>query len=105
VGFFEGLGVFNLIQFGKLVLLIAVFICFEKYLNKKNRLLGYLAEISFGLFFIHGFYMALYARINPAAGSVMQGFGEFMLVILGSIITVYLTKALLRKRSRYVIGC
>jgi peptidoglycan/LPS O-acetylase OafA/YrhL len=108
VGFWDGLGVFNLIQLGKLLLLVAVFFALEKFFNRKNRVLGYMAEISFGLFFIHGFYMLLYSKIAQQFGGMhpVLTFGvEFLLVFAGSIFTVYVLKIILKNKSRYVVGC
>ena len=50
IGFEEGLGTFNNAQFGKLALLVAVFFFFNRFLDKRNLILAWLAEISFGLF-------------------------------------------------------
>jgi hypothetical protein len=107
-GFWDGLGVFNLIQLGKLLLLVSVFFIFEKYLNRKSRFLSYMAEISFGLFFIHGFFMLFYSRMmqkiaiaNPLSNFLL----EFSIVVIASIATVYVLKLILKNKSRYVIGC
>lgn len=107
-GFFDNLGSLNVSQLGKLSLLIALFFGFDKYFNQKNRALGYLADVSFGLFFIHGFYWLVFSRksrvvqiTDPIANFLI----EFFLIVVCSIITVYFVKMLLQKRSRYVIGC
>jgi hypothetical protein len=108
MGFQEGWGKLNLIQLGKLSFLVVVFLLFERYLVKPQKILGYLAEISFGLFFIHGFLMLIFLRIgkylvlsNPFAMFVL----EFSLVVLGSMLVVFSIKFVLGKQSRYVIGC
>jgi peptidoglycan/LPS O-acetylase OafA/YrhL len=107
-GFFENFGVFNFRQLGKLSLLFILFFLFDRYFNQKNQFLSYFAEISFGLFFIHGFFMALFARLesvyvppSPAINFLL----EFLFVIVFSLLTVYVLKLVLNKRSRYVIGC
>jgi hypothetical protein len=107
-GFFDGLGHFNLHQFGKLTLLLAVFFFFDRYLNHPNKVLGYFAKISFGLFFVHGFYSGIFiigARNLSDVHPVATFFAEFLLVIIISVATVFLVRRTLKKGSRYVIGC
>lgn len=108
LGFFNGFGKFNSYQFGKLCLLVAVFFFLGRYAEFKNRFLGYLAEISFGLFFIHGFFMLFFKKISqyveiPSAGATFMV--ELAMVTVGSVFAVFLIKLLLGKKSRYVIGC
>ena len=108
IGFQDGLGIFNLLLFGKLLLLIAIFFIFEKFFDQPNKVLGYFAKISFGLFFIHGFYILIFVKIakymiNMSAASMLVV--EFWLVIIGSFATVFVLKHMFNKRSRYVIGC
>jgi peptidoglycan/LPS O-acetylase OafA/YrhL len=108
LGFFEELGKFNVFQFGKLCLLISVFFFFGRYINVPNRFLGYMAEISFGLFFIHGFFMIVFTKISQHIEIVDANVAfviECLLVVVGSVTAVYAIKLLLGKRSRYVIGC
>jgi hypothetical protein len=107
LGFIGDLGRFNKDQFGKLVLLIAVFFMFNRYLNVPNRVLGYLAEISFGLFFVQGLFMACFILIRrrldfSSPGELLAT--ELVVVIGGSIVCVYIVKSVLGKKSRYVIG-
>jgi hypothetical protein len=107
-GFYDGLGVFNSLQFGKLASLVAVFFIFEMFLNEKNRVLGYVAKISFGLFFIHGFYIAMFIKISDyiaGASPPAKLLFEFFLVLVVSVMTVYVLKRVLQKGSRFAIGC
>jgi hypothetical protein len=108
LGFFDGIGIFNKLQFGKLLLLTIVFYLFEQYLDHPNRLLGWLAEISFGLFFIHGIYMSVYQKlvqVYPPEHEFSMVAMELGLVLACSVFTVTLLKFVLRGKSRYVIGC
>lgn len=108
LGFYEGLGLLNLKQLGKLSLLIALFVLFDKFFDRKNRFLGYFAEISFGLFFIHGFFLTFFTRIGYSfipPYPVLMFFSEFLTVIMFSLVTVYAIKQVSGKWSRYVIGC
>lgn len=108
LGFWDGLGRANLMQSGKLALLVALFLSFEYYWNMKNRMLAYMAEISFGLFFIHGFYMLAFSRLvrNVDLGNASTALlVEITMVVGASIVTVKLMKKVLGEKSRYVIGC
>lgn len=108
IGFMDGLGHFNDRQFGKLGLLLAVFLLFERFLNVPNRFLGWMADISFGLFFLHGFFMAAYAKAfqpDVFSSPLLRLVVELGLVLGGSVVAVIVAKAVLGKWSRYVIGC
>jgi len=108
MGFYDAFGMFNVKQFGKLSLLVALFFFFDKFLFRKNRFLGHVAEISFGLFFIHGFFMIIFLKLVTMLGPlppVVSLFSEIIVVVGFSIIAIHFLKFILRKWSRYVIGC
>jgi fucose 4-O-acetylase-like acetyltransferase len=105
--FNDNLGIFNSMQFGKLSLLIFVFFILEKFYNKHSIILSYLAKVSFGLFFVHGFYMLIFAKyFSPELpnGSI-KFLIELFFIVPGSIVTVHIIKSILKSRSKYVIGC
>jgi fucose 4-O-acetylase-like acetyltransferase len=105
--FFDQLGMLNLMQLGKLTLLIGLFIFLEKFCNHKNNYLSFIAKISFGLFFIHGFFLIFIGRLvlpninNDIVNLLIELFG----VMTFSLVTVYLIQKMMRSKSRYVIGC
>ena len=105
--FYKNLGAFNSMQLGKFILLIFVFFFLEKFYNKHSKTLSYFAKVSFGLFFIHGFYMLIFGRyLSPILPSSPITFLiEFIIIVPGSIVTVHLLKTILKSRSKYVIGC
>ncbi|EZP41384.1 acyltransferase family protein [Janthinobacterium lividum] len=106
--FFSGLGIFNYIMAGKLALLIAIFLLFERFMQHKNNTLGYFAKISFGLFFIHGIMEAIFrrgARDIDFGSPVLRFSAEVGVVVFVSIAVVFVLKKILKKWSRYVIGC
>lgn len=108
VGFLSSLGSLNFLNVGKLAFLVAIFFIFERYLERKNNVLGYLAKISFGLFFIHGFMILIFARIArdvDFGNAYVRFFSEVAIVVFVSIAVVFLIKVVLGKRSRYVVGC
>lgn len=108
MGFRDGIGVFNYSIFGKLCLLIVVFLLFERYMNKRNWGLGWMAQISFGLFFLQGFFMVVFQKAIqsfPAVPPVLMVISEVVFVLGGSVIAVVILKKIFGNRSRYVIGC
>lgn len=107
-GFFDGLWHLNYIIVGKFFLLIAIFFIFERYFQKENKIFGYFAKISFGLFFIHGIMCAVFRRITRDvifSNAYSKLFTEICVVVIASIVIVYILKKILKKWSRYVIGC
>lgn len=108
VGFRDGIGVFNYIGFGKLCLLAVVFLLFERHMNVRNRVLGWMAQISFGLFFLQGFFMVVFQKTIQNLPSIPPGLlvlSEVVFVLGGSVVAVVVLKKILGGRSRYVIGC
>lgn len=108
LGFFDGLGQFNNSEFGKVTLFLALFFLFDRYLNSETAFLGRMAEISFGLFFIHGFYMAIFVKflqILPELHQAAVFCIEVAMVVGGSFATVLFAKRVFGNRSRYVVGC
>jgi hypothetical protein len=108
LGFFDGWGKFNTLLLGKLSLLVGMFLFFSRRLGTRNVVLGHLAENSFGLFFVHGFFMLLFLKICqhleiPSVSLIFLL--ETVVVICGSIFGVFVIRLVLGKASRYVIGC
>jgi hypothetical protein len=107
-GYYENLGRLNVSQLGKMGLLIAIFLFFQKYLDRKIKFLGYLAQLSFGLFFIHGFFVVLFFRVGyfyVQPNLILKFWIEVLVVIGLSLVTVSGIKLILKNRSRFVIGC
>ncbi|MBW3498589.1 acyltransferase [Janthinobacterium sp. NKUCC08_JDC] len=106
--FFSGLGLPNYISIGKLALLVAIFFLFERFMNRENKILGYFAKISFGLFFVHGFVIYAFSKLmarNVFFSEAGKIFLEVGVVFCVSIAVVLIMKKVLKKRSRYVVGC
>lgn len=107
-GFLSGLGAFNYILAGKLFLLIAIFFFFEQFFEHKNKTLGFFARISFGLFFVHGFMEIIFNKVSKNINyynPIIKLVAEIMIVVFVSVAIVFLAKKILKKWSRYVIGC
>jgi peptidoglycan/LPS O-acetylase OafA/YrhL len=108
VGFRDGVSVFNYVGFGKLCLLAVVFLLFERHMNVRNRFLGWMAQISFGLFFLQGFFMIVFQKAIQSLPSIppeLMVVSEVIFVLGGSVVAVVTLKKILGGRSRYVIGC
>lgn len=107
-GFLDGMCLFNNLVFGKLCLLVIIFLLFERYMNVRNRVLGWMAEISFGIFFLHGFFMIFFRmKITSLlqASPVFAVALEIIFILCSSIVAVLVLRKILGRRSRYVIGC
>ncbi len=107
-GFSEGLGHFNAMQVGKLGLLMVVYVVFERWFDRRNHLFGYLARISFGIFFVHGFFVLAFTLLSRRI-HVPQAWElpllEFVFVLVASVGSVELIRRVTKGRSRYVVGC
>jgi probable poly-beta-1,6-N-acetyl-D-glucosamine export protein len=106
--FSQDLGDFNAIEFGKLGLLLTTFIGFEKFFNHRQAVLSYVAGISFGLYFIHGFFLGVFDTLTkfvalPEVPAVIALDAVLMMGI--SFLTVATLKKLTGRWSRHVIGC
>lgn len=77
-----------------------------RYFTQRNRLVQSLAECSFGIFFTH---YALIHILQRAGWMKHTGFWPYLFygtaILLGSWVLVTLIRLILRKHSRYLIGC
>ncbi len=93
-----------------------IFCCFCIYWLWKldryiPRIFAVLAEVSFGIFFLHyylvlgvrGVYQKLTHQVIP--GNILGWFLYFIVVLAGTVIIIRLFQRLLGKKSRYIIGC
>ena len=104
----ESLWKLNSMQLGKLGLLVSVVVFMERYASAPNVVLGKLAKLSFGLFFVHGFYSAIFPRLMIWIGidsSMLRLLIEILMVVGVLVLTTIAIKSLTRGWSRYVIGC
>lgn len=95
----------------KLLLCGVLLVILRRFGNVLRRQLSYIAEVSFGIFFLHGFFikmLELYlvsSRHFAPAGSLLL-YGLVVTVTLAlSMGCVWLARNLLGRYSRYVIGC
>jgi surface polysaccharide O-acyltransferase-like enzyme len=77
----------------------------------KIKFIGFLASNSFGIFFIHGFFIWLINalvfqfKISFKSSSIVIYILNAILVLGLSLCTTILIRRLLQKKSRYIIGC
>jgi len=85
-----------------IILTISIFLHFEKI--KKWKVLNIIAKYSFGIYFIHGYLIAILNKIDIN----FSGWFQFLFVSIATLIVslalVYLTTKALGKRSKYIIG-
>lgn len=98
----------NPVELGKLGLLVTSFVGFSRWLGHPVPALAYLAKISFGIFFVHGFaevaysYFERFARMDDARWTPAI---EFIFVLGLSILVVEVIRRTAKSGSRYVVGC
>ncbi len=90
----------------KLVTIAAMLATLKRYADREYRLLGYIAEASFAIFFIHPIVLlGLGAAVPEAAVSTPPTVaGLFLVVMLVTLGVIWAVKKALGSRSRYVIG-
>lgn len=97
------------------VLLMYVFWYFDTLIaDSHHYCLGILADFSFGIFFLHGYFSKVYFSI------IYRYFGMdsfwshaniptflilLILKLIGPILVIYFLKSILHKKSRYLVGC
>jgi peptidoglycan/LPS O-acetylase OafA/YrhL len=82
----------------------------DAFIGKK---LYYLADVSFGVFFIHGYFLGtaklafwkVYGRGILPEGNPLLYFGYLALIILACLMAIWVVKYLLKGHSRLLIGC
>lgn len=99
-------------------LILSVFIIYFLWLaefrlpKRFHDVMGALAELSFGIYFLHGYFLIAYAgvaiqfRFDPfwTQASVLNFLLIFFLALGSSIISLLIVKRILGKDSRFVVG-
>lgn len=107
-GFISNIFKLNIIQLGKIFLILFLFLLTRKYLNRKIPLLSYIANISFGLFFVHGFSLVLFGYVASRAqinNIIAYSLSELLISFGLSILIIEIIKKITGQWSRYVLGC
>jgi peptidoglycan/LPS O-acetylase OafA/YrhL len=80
----------------------------RKYQDLLFGKLKYIADTSFGIYFVHVYFLVLYQAVFPEAflnASLISFLLWFFVVTASSVLACFLTQKLLGSRSRYLIGC
>ena len=95
----------------KLLLCGVLLVILRRFGNVLRPQLSYLAEVSFGIFFLHGFFIKI-LHLYLVSSRQVAPTGSFLLYGLAVTVTlalstgcVWLARNLLGRYSRYVIGC
>lgn len=88
--------------------------CFDAALPSRfHAVANGLANLSFGIYFLHGYFIYIFAfglsysglKFWTGSGEVLLLAMTFLLVILCTIASLLITQKLFGKNSRYIIGC
>lgn len=101
--------IFNVYLLKTLVLCFLWLTFFYRLRERKMPALELLGSYSFGLFFIHYFFISISRKIFEIRGipfdfSLLTYLMYFLFVLIVSLITVYVVKRVTGKYSRYLIG-
>lgn len=105
----SGVIVFNVYLFKALILCFFWLMFFYRIRERSIPMLEILGNYSFGLFFVHYFFISI-SRTVFEQGGIMFDFSllsymiYFLLILIAAIVTVYLVKRLTGRYSRYLIG-
>ncbi|MFQ4142293.1 acyltransferase [Chlorogloeopsis sp. ULAP02] len=103
-------------SWSKLILCVLIIYClwlFELKLPKQfHDVMGFLAELSFGIYFLHGYFIIAYSgaankfgfnqfwtQANPLTFSLI-----FLLSVGASIVSLLIIKNIFGKKSRFIVG-
>lgn len=97
------------------ILLMYIFWRFDAQIFDLNHYcLGILADFSFGIFFLHGYFSKIYFSImyrylgmdSPwVQANILTILILLIFKLIGPILVIYLLKSTLHKKSRYLVGC
>ncbi|MFZ6012904.1 MAG: acyltransferase [Bacteroidota bacterium] len=105
----ESLLVFNVYVFKAMILCFILMLLFYKYQDRKFRLLNLLGSFSFGIYFLHFYFISFFRQALlemqvELSFTVISFLGFYALILLLSIAAVYLIKLISGKYSRYLVG-
>lgn len=90
----------------KIAMIAAILATSLLFANRSSRILDRLAKTSFAIFFVHPWFIEPVKRLVPdqiresALGVALM----FVLVMAGTLVAIWVVKAVLKDRSRYIIG-
>lgn len=97
--------VFNIYTFKALILSFLLLLVFYKLKDKKLILLSKMADFSFGIFFIHFYFISIFRTIfEPLSFNLVEFIVYFLSVLILSATSIYAIKIVTGKYSRYFTG-
>lgn len=111
IGDMENFNKFDLMIFQKTTLSIFFVLFLHNFGDRKIKILTVFASNSFGIFFIHGFFiwlinaLVLKFNITLRSSSIVIYIFNANLVLLLSLYTAILIRRFIGVRSKYLIGC
>lgn len=101
----ERLLIFNIYVFKAIILCFILMIAFSAIQHKKNTILNSLAECSFGMYFIHFYFISLYRELFGPLSFTTVSFLAYFVVLVGiSWGSIYGVKKITGRYSRYLTG-
>ena len=101
----ENQWVFNIYVFKAIILCFILVIGFNSIQHKENTILNGLAECSFGMYFIHFYFISLYRELfGPLTFNVVSFLGYFVVLLGISWASIYGIKRITGRYSRYLTG-
>ena len=105
----NGTLVFNIYLFKTIILCFLWLTFFYRLRNRNLPTLELLGSYSFGLFFVHYFFISISRKIFeinniPFDFSIISYLIYFLIILMFSTVTVYFVKKLTGRYSRYLIG-
>ncbi len=94
--------------FLKLIWVYSIFSVANHTLETRIKHLGILANFSFAIFFIHGYFIAIARNLNPEEifGQNLMGILIiFLFTVSASVVCATIGKLILGDKSKYIIGC
>lgn len=99
------------LNFLRKLLLSCAFMAILLKVDFNSKILSLLAEISFGIFFVHTYYIEAFKKYEEQfIGYRLEGNSLYLLIFIGLILllssaSILLVKKLFAKKSRYLVGC
>lgn len=92
------------------ILCLTFLAVFKKYDEKIKGAFGYLASNSFGIYFVHNYFIVIFEKILYKSnlkidGSILSVIIAIIIVTVLSIAMIGAIKFLVNRNSKYIIGC
>src|SRR5690606_32626547 len=97
--------IFNIYVFKAIILCFILVIGFNTIQHKKSTILNALAECSFGMYFIHFYFISLYRELfGPLSFNTISFLTYFGVLVGISWVSIYGIKKITGRYSRYLTG-